>query len=163
MNAADTFTGKKRFSMNFEDTLQQKPKKRFSMNFLDTLTYPDPPGGGGGSKRKKYILDAMMTLPPPVKRFTMNYMDTIGRPNLEESGNGKRSDDRLAKAKAKQVLFNIDIMVAYMLERNGLDYVCQKKEWRDLMEVRSFLSSLVADNSLAGVMADMAICSDNSA
>merc|ERR1712086_1201335 len=126
----------KRFSMNFLDTLDNPQQKRFSMNFLDSLDQQ-----------------------PRRKRFTMNFMDTLGQKGLlskhrsslsghhrrEENGDvsSKRSDDVVAKTKAKTVVENLDIMINYMLERYGLKVVCQSKEWHDLVDVRALLSGMV--------------------
>merc|ERR1712051_191065 len=126
----------KRFSMNFLDTLDNPQQKRFSMNYLDSLDQQ-----------------------PRRKRFTMNFMDTLGQKGLlskhqsslsghhrhEENGDvgSKRSDDVVAKTKAKTVVENLDIMINYMLERYGLRVVCQSKEWHDLVDVRALLSGMV--------------------
>merc|ERR1712008_373618 len=125
----------KRFSMNYLDSLNNPQQKRFSMNYMDTLK---------NSKQK---------------RFSMNFMDTLGQKGLlskhrsslsghhrrEENGDvsSKRSDDVVAKTKAKTVVENLDIMINYMLERYGLRVVCQSKEWHDLVDVRALLSGMV--------------------
>jgi len=149
----------KRFSMNYLDTME----KRFSMNFLDTIDAP--------AKKiyldllehplsKRFSMNFLDTLDKPKrKRFTMNFMDTLGAEQRgylakhqsshhrrEENGDvsNKRSDDRIAKDKAKSIVENIDMMINYMLERYGLRLICQNKEWRDLLNVRSLLSGMVA-------------------
>lgn len=55
----------------------------------------------------------------------------------------KRSDDMLAIVKAETVIQNIDMMVDYLLGAYGLEFVCEQEEWRDLLEVRSLLSSFL--------------------
>merc|ERR1712051_333451 len=136
----------KRFSMNFLDTLDNPEQKRFSMNYMDSLDQQ-----------------------PRRKRFTMNFMDTLGQKGLlskhqsslsghhhrEENGDvgSKRSDDVVAKTKAKTVVENLDIMINYMLERYGLRVVCQSKEWHDLVDVRALLSGMVGKSGQSNTVA----------
>jgi len=155
MNFLDTLDNpqQKRFSMNYLDSLNNPQQKRFSMNYMDTLK---------NSKQKRFsmnFLDSLDHQQPRRKRFTMNFMDTLGQKGLlskhrsslsghhrrEENGDvsSKRSDDVVAKTKAKTVVENLDIMINYMLERYGLRVVCQSKEWHDLVDVRALLSGMV--------------------
>merc|ERR1712051_488707 len=136
----------KRFSMNFLDTLDNPEQKRFSMNYMDSLDQQ-----------------------PRRKRFTMNFMDTLGQKGLlskhrsslsghhrrEENGDvgSKRSDDVVAKTKAKTVVENLDIMINYMIERYGLRVVCQSKEWHDLVDVRALLSGMVGKSGQSPTVA----------
>lgn len=152
----------KRFSMNYLDTMD----KRFSMNFLDTV---DSPATSKRSEKsylehvlgppmvKKFSMNFLDTLDTSKhKRFTMNFRDTLGpkgyltkhhRSHHRRNDNGdvssKRSDDFLAKSKAKTVVENLDLMINFMLERYGLKAVCQSQEWLDLIDVRSLLNGVV--------------------
>merc|ERR1712051_672976 len=152
----------KRFSMNYLDSLNNPPQKRFSMNYMDTLK---------NSKQKKFSMNFLDSLDqqPRRKRFTMNFMDTLGQKGLlskhqsslsghhrhEENGDvgSKRSDDVVAKTKAKTVVENLDIMINYMLERYGLRVVCQSKEWHDLVDVRALLSGMVGKSGQSNTVA----------
>jgi len=162
MNYLDTA---KRFSMNYLDTMD----KRFSMNFLDTVHSPAAPKRSdksylvhvlGPPMTKKFSMNFLDTLDKPKnKRFTMNFMDTLGQRSLkgfkqhrshhrrEDNGDvsSKRSDDVIAKAKAKTVVENLDLMINFMLERYGLKAVCQSQEWHDLVDVRYILGGMVGN------------------
>merc|ERR1712172_78852 len=152
----------KRFSMNFLDTLDNPQQKRFSMNYMDTLK---------NSKQKRFSMNFLDSLDqqPRRKRFTMNFMDTLGQKGLlskhrsslsghhrhEENGDvgSKRSDNVVAKTRAKTVVENLDIMINYMLERYGLRVVCQSKEWHDLVDVRALLSGMVGKSGQSPTVA----------
>merc|ERR1712083_189358 len=143
-------------------------EKRFSMNFLDTLNSPAAPKRSdrfysehilGPPKAKKFSMNFLDTLDKSKhKRFTMNFMDTLGQRgfltkhhrihhNREDNGDvsSKRSDDLIAKAKAKTVVENLDLMINFMLERYGIKAVCKSQEWHDLVDVRSLLGGMVGN------------------
>jgi len=140
----------KRFSMNFLDTLpsatRTPPTKRFSMNFLDTMDKRD--------MNKRFSMNYLDTI-KPTKRFSMNFMDTMGSAKALASKkvlspaigsadmSNKRSDDRLVRAKTEAMVENIDMMTMFILENYGLEALCSRKDWRNLVNVRAFLSALL--------------------
>ena len=157
--------------MNFLDSLNAK--KRFSMNFMDTFGHHQrPPASSAASKNKKrFSMNFLDTLGPAKgKRFSMNFMDTFGassaaanrrffnkplssdfmrekaQAHRADALSNKRSDDRIAVANAEMIISNIDLMIDFLLERLGLEAVCGKEEWRDLLEVRDFLGLMMEIN-----------------
>merc|ERR1712029_973166 len=132
MNFLDTLGPQKRFSMNFHDTVS--PLKRFSMNYFDTI----------GHKEHR-----------PRKRFSMNFMDVIGdsrnryfagKPGRNSGSSNtdminKRSDEKDARARAQSLLNNLDAMANFLLDRYTFESVCQKKDFRELFELRAFLTN----------------------
>merc|ERR1712004_162338 len=139
----------KRFSMNYLDMLGPL-NKRFSMNFLDTV--------GRGRPHKRFSMNYFDTIGHkehrPRKRFSMNFMDVIGdsrnrffagKPGRNSGSNtdmsNKRSDEKDARARAQSLLDNLDVMANFLLDRYTFESVCQKKDFRELFELRAFLTN----------------------
>ena len=53
----------------------------------------------------------------------------------------KRSDEKDARARAQSLLDNLDVMANFLLDRYTLESVCQKKDFRELFELRAFLTN----------------------
>merc|ERR1711953_438966 len=147
MNFLDTLGPQKRFSMNFHDTVS--PHKRFSMNYRDML----------GPLNKRFSMNYFDTIGHkehrPRKRFSMNFMDVIGdsrnryfagKPGRNSGSSNtdmsnKRSDEKDARARAQSLLNNLDAMANFLLDRYTFESVCQKKDFRELFELRAFLTN----------------------
>ena len=150
MNFHDTVSPHKRFSMNYRDMLGPL-NKRFSMNFLDTV--------GHGRPHKRFSMNYFDTIGHkehrPRKRFSMNFMDVIGdsrnryfagKPGRNSGSSNtdmsnKRSDEKDARARAQSLLNNLDAMANFLLDRYTFESVCQKKDFRELFELRAFLTN----------------------
>ena len=59
----------------------------------------------------------------------------------------KRSDEKAARAKAQNLLDNVDVMANFLLNRYTVDSLCQKKDFRELFELRAILKNALGEDS----------------
>ena len=59
----------------------------------------------------------------------------------------KRSDEKAARAKAQNLLDNVDVMATFLLDRYSVDSLCQKKDFRDLFELRAILKNALGEET----------------